>query len=227
MPLVKTIAQVKNTPAVPLVWRSERKGMQGGEPLDADAAALAREAWLELRNHAVYTATLLAKYGVHKSIANRVLEPFMSHTVIITATTFEGFFAQRCTPADGSQPLAQDEIVYPADLMRAAYAASTPAPVDYDQWHLPFLSAQTRAELTEDQQLMCSAARCARVSYLNHMGVPNIESDLQLYHRLVNARPPHASPLEHVATPAKPGATVLGNFTGWHQLRHQVLPEGR
>ena len=35
-------------------------------------------------------------YNVHKQWVNRLLEPYMWHTVIVTATEWENFFALRC-----------------------------------------------------------------------------------------------------------------------------------
>ncbi|WP_300679581.1 hypothetical protein [Nocardioides sp.] len=66
-----------------------------------------------------------------------------------------------------------------------------------------------------------SVARCARVSYLTHDGRRDVEADLGLYARLVEARPPHWSPLEHVARVAIPGESTA-NLRGWTALR-QVL----
>lgn len=224
IPVTKSIARVHAEPAVPLVWRTEQKGMQGGPPLTGDDAARARAIWLRGRDAAIAIARELSQIGVHKSIANRPMEPYMSHTVVISATHFGGFFEQRCTPDDG-HALAQDEIVYPADLMRALYTEHKPQFVEDDEWHLPYVDEPEREHLTLDEQMMVSAARCARVSYLNHLGERSVESDLQLYRRLVNAHPPHASPLEHVATPATPGRPARGNFVGWRQLRHLVWSE--
>ena len=65
-----------------------------------------------------------------------------------------------------------------------------------------------------------SVARCARVSYLTHDGVRNVQEDINLYEKLINAIPPHDSPLEHVATPCSKGS---GNFKGWKQFRHEIL----
>jgi hypothetical protein len=68
--------------------------------------------------------------------------------------------------------------------------------------------------------LKISPARCARVSYLSHEGIRDNDADFGLYDKLTSDDPPHASPLEHVATPARPDEYVDGNFKGWHQLRH-------
>ncbi len=88
----------------------------------------------------------------------------------------------------------------------------------------------------------CSVARCARVSYLTQNGERDLQQDLDLYNRLTDHRvgdadPPHASPLEHVATPWAANSQYvtmpngksmgplpkLGKFVGWLQLRHEVL----
>jgi hypothetical protein len=69
-----------------------------------------------------------------------------------------------------------------------------------------------------------SAARCGRVSYLTQDGRRDLDEDLKLYDRFVTADPPHASPLEHVATPAPAAdSRQLGNLRGWLQLRHVAL----
>jgi hypothetical protein len=63
---------------------------------------------------------------------NRLLEPFAWVTAIISATEWAGFFAQRI---HGD---AQDEFHQTAICIRDAIEASTPAPVGWGQWHLPF-----------------------------------------------------------------------------------------
>jgi len=54
---------------------------------------------------------------------NRILEPFAWITVIVTATEWANFFTQR-THED-----AQPELKHIADMMLAAYRASTPRPL--------------------------------------------------------------------------------------------------
>ena len=237
IPFKKQVARVMDNPAIPVKWAAEQRGMQGGDEIDYPW--LARGNWLEARSNAINSAARLANLGVHKSIVNRLLEPFMWHTVIVTATEWQGFWDQRCSE------LAQPEIKVAAELMREAYDASTPSEVDYDEWHLPYVTdedwdsaisiidsvpyswnAEEYNNAVVDVVKHVSVARSARVSYLNHDGTRNIKRDLDLYDRLVSADPLHASPLEHVATPATMeemyDGTVLGNFTGWHQMRHFV-----
>lgn len=54
------------------------------------------EWWLIARDKAVESAVMLACFGVTKQLCNRILEPFMWHTVIVTATELENFFHLRC-----------------------------------------------------------------------------------------------------------------------------------
>ena len=238
IPARKQIRRVVDDPFVPLVWASERPGMQGGDELTGWRRSAAKVAWRAASLGAAGMARAMVGLGVHKSIANRLIEPFCWHTAIVTATDWDGFFEQRCTP------LAQPELRVAAEAMRAAVEASTPRPLRRGEWHLPYIEAedwQEAGQMTAEAWVIdlvrsVSVARCARVSYLTHDGRRDLGADLALYDRLVTARPPHASPLEHVATPCRhlpiaeyTGDVVrpghCGNLQGWDQLRHVVLPE--
>lgn len=214
IPVSRTLARL-TTPAVPLSWPREQKGMQGGDEIDNPAQA--RDVWLAARDDAIRHARRLADLGVHKSVVNRLVEPFMDHTVVVTATDWDGFWQQR------RSPLAQPEIRAVADAMYAAWYGSLPLPVDYMDWHLPYITDADKAEIPPERWQAVSAARCARTSYLTHAGHRDWTADDTLYRKLRSAQPPHWSPMEHVATPAYPGEIVPGNLTGWHSLRH--LPE--
>lgn len=220
IPVGKRIAQVVEEPAIPLLWPGERKGMQGGPPLPTALANDAREIWLSARDVVVEYAKDLHAMGVHKSIVNRLLEPFLTQTIIVTATDWGDFYAQRLPPQDGREPLAQAEIVAAAIAMRTAYLNSTPAQLTLGQWHLPYLDDWELKSMPVQQAMQVSVARCARVSYLTQDGKRDVAADLDLYRRLAHASPPHWSPMEHVATPADKFEQSKGNFTGWHQLRH-------
>lgn len=220
IPVIKSLTRVMDAPALPLVWRSERTGMVGGDPLPDDVAAEARKIWLAARNGSAAAAADLIALGVHKSTINRLLEPFLDHTVVISATDWDGFWQQRISF------LAQDEIRVAAEAMHAAYTASTPQPVKAGDWHLPFITPEELAEHGAYKCRRISSARCARTSYLTHRGIRDITADLNLFQRLVEADPPHASPLEHVATPLNPRTRRRqGNFRGWRQLRHMLLAD--
>jgi thymidylate synthase ThyX len=218
IPVARQIERVIDDPAMPVEFGAKQAGMQAGPSLEGAALDAARAAWLDARDAAVASARQLAALGVHKQVVNRLLEPFMWHTVIVTATDWDGFWLQRCSP------LAQPEIRIVADAMRDAFCGSTPSPVEPGEWHLPFITDADRSEVPDIDVLQkISAARCGRVSYLNHSGRRDLDDDLRLYSRFVDAQPAHASPLEHVATPADPGHAAAGNLRGWIQLRHLVL----
>lgn len=216
VPVAKQIASVLEDPAMPVEFGSRKAGMQAGPALEGEERVAAEAVWLEARDQAVAAAQRLLEIGVHKQVANRLLEPFLWHTVIVSATDWDGFWEQRCSP------LAQPEIRVVAEAMRDAMAASTPVERAPGEWHLPYLTPEDRTEIGDEDVLRkVSAARCGRVSYLNHEGRRDLDDDLKLYDRFVGARPSHASPLEHVATPAAGGPP--SNFRGWTQLRHLVL----
>jgi thymidylate synthase ThyX len=234
IPLAKQISKLKMSIAMPVSWPAEQKGMQGGDELLPQQVDEARHVWAEARDDVIYHATRLGQLGVHKSIANRLLEPFMWHTVIVSSTEWENFFRQRCSP------LAQPEIREAAEAMRDAIKRSTPAELHPTQWHVPYINAEDYAWASQIEasdpamddpeqfwRMLCrvSAARCARVSYLTQSGVRDPGEDLAMYNRLVEADPPHASPLEHVARPTEDPENwpSAGNFRGWDQLRHLVL----
>jgi hypothetical protein len=160
--------------------------------------------------------------AVHKGLANRLLEPFMWHTVIVTATEWDNFFALR-TSTD-----AQLEIRLVAYEMEKAYAASQPMLLSEGEWHLPFLQENERQWARENPEEACKAvaARCARVSYLTHdTGTVDLGKDLALANDLASRG--HMSPFEHVATPLKHRRFTKksGNLRGWQPFRKTLKHE--
>lgn len=223
IPYRKMRDNIMNDPALPLSWPTEQKGMQGGLALDDSIVGSCIEEWFTALNQTVVIADKLYVLGLHKSVINRLLEPFQYVTSIISATDWQGFFDQR------DSELAQPEIREAARAMQKAYDLSSPQRVGRGEWHLPYITSDdleqaynnglTKHQTTETFKQI-SAARCARVSYLTHDGKRDWSADLTLYSRLVTAFPPHWSPLEHVATPSP--MLEPGNFNGWAQLRHTI-----
>lgn len=219
IPVAKQLDRIENDPVLPVEWGVNKSGMQAEEVLGHAESIQAENIWLQARDDAVRAARALADLGVHKQITNRLLEPFMWHTVIVTSVVWENFFEQRCSR------LAQPEIRVAAEAMREVYLESEPEPLSPGEWHMPYIMDVDEG-LSDEELRKVSVARCARVSYLTHDGVRDPAKDLELYDRLVSARPMHASPLEHVATPRttkRPGGQ--GNFPGWVQLRHVLERE--
>ena len=219
IPVTKTLAQVTANTAIPLVFPKEQPGMSGGEPLEFSEEAL--KIWLSACDAAASHAEQLAALGVHKSVVNRIIEPYMWHTVVVSATAYDNFFIQRMMNS------AQPEMVSLAYRMNDALRASSPTAVDFGGWHLPYVSDREQATLTLEQLKELSVARVAGVSYNRLNQVRELALDFKLYARLYNANPRHESPFEHVATPSemRMSATHQGNFAGWHQLRHLLDDE--
>ena len=225
IPVEKQIKKVLEDPAIPLSWGRNKKGMQAEEELNERDKEFALNIWLAARDSAIHDAQQLMKLGVHKQITNRLLEPFQWHTAIVSATEWDNFFKQRCST------LAQPEIQAVAYAMRNAINLSIPNVVNVGDWHLPLIDLKIDAygfgvhsDWVETLK-KASVARCARVSYLTHLGVRSIDEDLNMYDKLKNADPAHKSPFEHVATPEDNESFAKGNFKGWKQLRHIVFED--
>ena len=160
--------------------------------------------------------------NVHKQVANRLLEPFMWHTVIVTATEWDNFLNLRCHPD------AQPEIRLIAERMRSAIEASEPDQLGEGEWHLPLVRPEDREQVASIEDLIkISAGRCARVSYLTHSGERDPNADIELHDRLLESG--HMSPLEHPARPLDTeelGENVWsGNFRGWRSYRKEIPSE--
>ena len=223
IPVEKQLRKIKEQPFVPEYWGANQSGMQAEAELIAEAKDAALDEWLAARDSAVAHVEKLLAIGLHKQLANRILEPFMWHTVIVTATEWSNYFALR------ANEMAQPEIRKVSELMQAAYEASTPKQLSDDEWHLPLIQAEEYDGVFEksDDARMISAARCARVSYLTHEGKRDLSADIVLYDRLTSGG--HMSPLEHVARPLTEDelseGEFRGNFRGWMQLRKLVPNE--
>lgn len=221
IPVEKMIERVENDPFIPTYWGKNQKGMQAQEELEPAMQARADAEWRFSAKSAAGQARYLQLLGVHKQITNRLLEPFLWHTVIVTATDFDNFFALRCHPD------AQPEIRTIAVMMRDLYLDNFPTPLTNGQWHLPYVLPSERDELcgkgiTEMGLALISSGRCARVSYLTHDGRRDADADLALAKRLEMSG--HMSPFEHPAL-AVDSTERFGNFRGWKQFRKFFIHE--
>lgn len=106
IPFERMLTTVENTPFVPMAWMENHKGMQGDSYItDPEKIQELEDEWHYAKNSAIENAQSLFDKGVTKQIVNRLLEPFMYHTVLITATEWENFFYLRC-------PRYQDEFTH-------------------------------------------------------------------------------------------------------------------
>ena len=142
---------------------------------------------------------------------------------IVTATEWDNFFKLRLH--EDSQP----EIQELARCMKEAMDNSEPVK---SKIHLPYITLDemedyVQGSIAVDSESLneclyqyfvpISAARCARVSYLNHdQSNPVIEKDLATAEKLLSAG--HWSPFENQAY-ALPEVVPCRNFIGWKQAR--------
>lgn len=197
IPIQRMIQDVLDDPAMPVEWGSNKAGMQAGEEIEYPSDGKVQ--WNLAMTSAVYHAKHLADLGLHKQIVNRVLEPFSHISVVITATDWDNFFDLRCHPdADPTMRAL-------AEAMRDAIDLSVGWNLEIGEWHKPY-----------GGMLKHSAARCARVSYLNHDGTePDTGKDDDLAQMLIDSG--HWSPFEHQATPTPNERHA--NLNGWMSHR--------
>ena len=222
IPTKKLMERIANHPVEPKWWGKNQSGMAAKEELTGEQLAGAKQAWLNGRNMAMQLAQELREWGLHKQIANRVLEPWMFITVIVSATEYDNWFHLR------DDPNAQPEIAWVAGEMRKLYDVGQPKYMSVGEWHLPLVETEDKDHplyvSQEEAQLLggplgmakICTARCARVSYLTHDGKRDLNEDLALHDKLSGNG--HWSPFEHAAE-ADETSSRYGNFFGWRQYR--------
>ncbi len=221
---------------IPEHWGSNQRGMQAIAELDNEkvefkfpvididgsqytgnftARGAAEHLWQEAKAHALSVHELLEKIGLHKQIANRIIEPWFHIQVLCTATEWVNFFALRCHND------AHPDIAALADAMLFQYLHNQPQRRRAGEWHLPFYDYVVK-DMPIKQAVQVCTARAARLSYLNFDGKIDVNSDLEIYERLKKSG--HWSPFEHPAYALKHSQWV-GNFRGWFSHRKEFSPE--
>ena len=126
VPFKKMVESVKSDPFIPYAWQKDHAGMQGNEYLVGEEKAEAVMSWRVGALGAAERAEDLNKYSVTKQLCNRVLEPFMWHTALVTTTDLQNFIdlrsstyeykdAKFATRRDVIEAAAKDGITIPAD----------------------------------------------------------------------------------------------------------------
>jgi Thymidylate synthase complementing protein len=244
IPFAKLLAEVRDDAlrAAPVYWGAEQKGMSPGGELTGQDLYEAQETWRVAAEMAADYAEMSHKLGLHKSICNRIIEPFIHVNCLVTGTApgWMNFFGLRLDKA------ADPTLRALAEAAWRAWNESTPTKLEPGQWHLPFVDMEDVlhisgrsdadwARLIEGKQpyefgdmyrdalgkpgrlVKVSVGRCARLSYLSFETNKRstIEEDLALYQRLVGSTPLHASPAEHQATPDEQHVSKNIGFIGW------------
>lgn len=99
IPFSKMLEAIKNDPFIPIAWQKDHKGMQGTEYItDEFGIKVANEEWLIARDSAIFQAEKLNKESnVTKQLCNRLLEPWMWTTMLISGSEegWNNFFSLR------------------------------------------------------------------------------------------------------------------------------------
>ena len=99
IPFNKMVEAIKTNPFIPIAFQKEHKGMQGNEYItDLLDLRVANREWKDAMNYAILSAKRVSNAGITKQLANRLLEPFMWTTMLITGSEegWENFFKLRC-----------------------------------------------------------------------------------------------------------------------------------
>ena len=243
---------IRANSAEPVYWGINQPGMKAREELVGVDLAEAKHIWAKAREDALHWAAALSdRLSLHKQIANRITEPWMTMKTVISGTEWRNFFHLR-NHAD-----AQPEIKALAEAMTVAYTTHLPVPLQPGEWHLPYVTTTRFMPTGEIQYFdnnfnrisikdakIISASCCAQVSYRKNDD--SFEKAQKIFEQLIMSEPAHASPVEHQATPMnvdsmsrfdpetwEAGVTHVsansdlwsGNLRGWIQFRKLVPQE--
>ena len=256
IPVVKMLEQVRNNPAMPVRFGAANKGMQDAGEHDSTVLVqdkqyghwepkTPQDAWKQAAKDAAKVAEQFHNAGYAKQICNRLIEPFQTMKVVMTATELNNFIWLRDHPA------ADPTIDALAKAIKEAKEKSQPVVLEPGAWHTPYYGEgywDADCEDTLQNALTISASCCAQVSFRT------LDDSLEKAYGVVdklnlkgeNDEPVHASPTEHQCTPHKfcsdytngylpetweegithmdrDGAMCSGNLKGFIQYR-QLIP---
>lgn len=173
------------------------------------------QAWLHCARASADLAQAFHDAGYAKQVCNRLIEPYQTVKMVVTATDLANFFWLR------DHYMADPSIDALAKVMKAAYKESEPVELMPGDWHVPYygegfwkaalklhyggkdLCGYDEYGFTLKDALAISASCCAQASYRKLDDT--IEKAKGVVSRLnlgVDLEEPcHASPTEHQATP--------------------------
>ena len=88
IPFKKMVEAVENNPFIPIAWQKDHSGMQGTKYYTKEEVEKCgiEIQWLGARDMALDRAKAISNIGVTKQLCNRLLEPFMWTTMLITGS---------------------------------------------------------------------------------------------------------------------------------------------
>lgn len=214
IPVAKILEQVRNNPAMPVRFGAANKGMQdAGEHAGIVTftdefgpwSGSAEDAWHYAAMDAAQWAERFYEAGYAKQICNRLIEPFQTMKVVMTATELNNFIWLRDHPA------ADPTIEALAKAIKESKETSVPVELQPGEWHTPYYGNGSWKEgfdydyqgVSLQEALAISASCCAQASFRT------LDDSLEKAYSVVdklnlkgeNDEPVHASPTEHQCTP--------------------------
>lgn len=243
IPFARMVKTIREKIARPAWWGSAQKGMQTGDQVSQEQIDLAIKIWDETCETVIRQAERLTdECGLHKSIPNRLLEPWAHMTTLKSFTERHNFYGLR------AHKDAEPSFQVLAYRMLAADLAVTAEEKDWGEWHLPYEEDMPDGVEAINNKIVVCVARAAWVSYGLDGQKATREQCESTYAKLLEGDLIHASPSEHVAVAEQsqentflvPGTlskkhkviTNLsitgvnqGNFRGWTQWRKLIPRE--
>ena len=99
IPFNKMVEAIQNDPFIPIAWQKDHKGMQGTEYFtNTRDIEFMEYQWREAGQQAIKAAQYMNGRECTKQLCNRLLEPFMWTTMLITGSRegWDNFFKLRC-----------------------------------------------------------------------------------------------------------------------------------
>lgn len=242
VPAKRYRTEVLRDPFIPMFVGKAQTGMQAGAELTGWRRSFIQKGYGLARYPAIAASWLLEKAGAPKQIVNRLLEPWLWVSQIVTATDWQNFISQRCHP--DAEPhirelaLSIKRAVCFSDFSFIGAGSDTyllgltePQKAVYKllypgEWHIPHITQDEQNSFETEELLALSTARSARESYtsISSEAKQNVLTDKALHDKLLNSKPPHLSPFEHAAQ-AQDESEYWGNFRGFKQYRKQIENE--
>ena len=232
IPVAKMLEMVREHPAMPVRFGANQAGMQD-KGVDHDAMISGwdgngiggkigdfipdcftpKGAWTMAARTASMWAEVFAEAGYHKQIANRLIEPYQWMKTVMTATEDDNWFWLR----DHND--ADPTIHALASVMWEAKQASEPVVLTPNDWHMPYFGDGywlSGCGIPLEDALAISSSCCAQVSYRKLDD--SLEKAKDIFAKLIESKPCHASPTEHQATPMKAADWKYQiNLSQWEQ----------
>ena len=188
-PLKVTLAEVRNNPMFFNHVGLNQSGMVAENELSQQRKAEFFDDWKALASMVADRVEAMSdRYGIHKQVLNRALEPFLPIRTIVTATETENFFKLR---------LAKDAQPEIHDLAQCMLESQEKKWFSLRDKHLPYSEYFPEAETDFERVIRCTCA-CARVSVGKQNGTKTtFETDKKFFKTLFEKG--HLSPFEHCA----------------------------